>query len=646
MSELLIIEAALSRAARRRRWAAALRGLWLGLLVGAVISLLLDGACHLLPLPLWTRVAVAVAPFPCLLAGLILGGWRRLGLAEAARWVDGREQLKERLSTALELATQPTAGSWRDLVVADAADHVRQLDPRRMAPLSLPATVTRWALVVLALGVGLGFVPDYRSKRFLQRRSDQQLIQQAGRRLAELTRRTLQARQPAMEPKTEKALESVTELAERLNKVSLTRSEALTDLANVSERLKDELRELAKDPALKRLEQAARAAGTSDSQSAAGLQKQIESLQKQLGAPTGNPEALEKLKKDLDKLQQAAKGLSDSNSQAAASQRDDLSRSLSALSRQAQDLGLQLPQLDAAIKALEANQTELFLKDLQASVTDLDKLKDMAKSLQQLQQQVEKLGKDLAEQLKNGQPEAAQMTLEKMAAQLRMAELPAEQLRQLAADVAKAIGPAGAYGKLAEHLKMAGKQLAAGDKPAASQSLAEAAKELERLAQGMGDAQSLAAELKALNEVTAAICSGRDWRPGQPGRPRMGKGGGTGGGVGTWADENGEWNGQWSDHWDNSGVERSDEDPRGHTDRGEGELSEALRPTKAPGKYSPGRPMPSVTLRNVSLKGQSKLEYQAAAAAAQSDAESALSHEQVPRAYQGAVKDYFDDLKQ
>jgi hypothetical protein len=37
--------------------------------------------------------------------------------------------------------------------------------------------------------------------------------------------------------------------------------------------------------------------------------------------------------------------------------------------------------------------------------------------------------------------------------------------------------------------------------------------------------------------------------------------------------------------------------------------------------------------------------YQEAAMAAQSEAQNALSQEQIPRAYQGAVKDYFDDLK-
>jgi flavin-binding protein dodecin len=55
--------------------------------------------------------------------------------------------------------------------------------------------------------------------------------------------------------------------------------------------------------------------------------------------------------------------------------------------------------------------------------------------------------------------------------------------------------------------------------------------------------------------------------------------------------------------------------------------------------------MPSITLKGVSIKGTSKVTYEEAAAAAQSDAQSALSQEKVPRAYQGAVKDYFDDLK-
>jgi uncharacterized protein with von Willebrand factor type A (vWA) domain len=640
MSELQIIESALEQAARRRRWSRALRGLWFGLLAGALASLLLACLYHLFPLPPWMALAAALIPFPCLLAGLIVGGWSKPPLAEVARWVDGRQHLQERLSTALEVAREPEIGRWRELVMADAAAHVQNLDPRRMMPFHLPKA-GRWALVTLALVAGLGFVPEYRSKAYLQQKAEQQNIKEAGRQLVELTRRNLEKHPPALEP-TQKSLESVKSLGEQLAKQTLTRSDALKDIASVAETLKDQLRELGKDPALKRLEQAARSGSTGEAQSPAGLQKQIESLQKQLGALTGNPEALDKLKQNLDKLEQAAKGLADPNSPGSDAERQKLSDSLSALSKLAQDLGVQLPQLDEAIQALAANQTELFLKDLQASTADLEKLRDLAKSLQQLQQQAEKLGKDLAEQLKNGQPEAAQQTLEKMISQLKSANLSPQQLRKILDEVSKAVDPAGKYGKVAEHLKNAAGQMQGGDKPAAAQSLADAAKELDKLMQQMGDAQDLQATLDALNQASTCIGTGQGWSACRSSGFKPGGKGGSG--VGTWAEDENSWQAQWTEG-DNSGVKRPDTDPRGHTDRGEGELSDALDPTKVKGQFSPGGQMPSITLKGVSIKGQSKVAYEEAAAAAQSDAQSALSQEKVPRAYQGAVRDYFDDLK-
>src|ERR1035438_6553458 len=119
-------------------------------------------------------------------------------------------------------------------------------------------------------------------------------------------------------------------------------------------------------------------------------------------------------------VREAAKGMASKTSPGNEAERQKLSESLAALSKQMQDMGVQLPQLDEAINALAKNQTDLVLKDLEASVTDLEKMRDMAKSLQQLQQQAEKLGKDLAEQLKNGQPELAQATLQKMASPARV----------------------------------------------------------------------------------------------------------------------------------------------------------------------------------------------------------------------------------
>src|SRR6516162_9090640 len=116
MSELQIIQTARENAARRRRGTRALRGLWQGLFIGAILSLLVLGAYHLFPLPLSVLATAAVLPFPCMMVGLIIGAWRKPRLSEVARWVDGRQHLQERLSTALEVSAEPNAGTWRDLV--------------------------------------------------------------------------------------------------------------------------------------------------------------------------------------------------------------------------------------------------------------------------------------------------------------------------------------------------------------------------------------------------------------------------------------------------------------------------------------------------------------------------------------------------
>jgi hypothetical protein len=120
-----------------------------------------------------------------------------------------------------------------------------------------------------------------------------------------------------------------------------------------------------------------------------------------------------------------------------------------------------------------------------------------------------------------------------------------------------------------------------------------------------------------------------------------------GSGVGTWGEEGGEWveSGAWTPHGDNSALNDRDQDGRGVSERDQKDLSDVLKPDKVKGQFSPGGQMPSITLKGVSIKGTSQVAYEEAATTAQSDAQAALSQEKVPRAYQGAVKDYFDDLK-
>ena len=99
----------------------------------------------------------------------------------------------------------------------------------------------------------------------------------------------------------------------------------------------------------------------------------------------------------------------------------------------------------------------------------------------------------------------------------------AEQLDKIMEEVAKAQSPASEYGKVAEHLKNAVKQMQQAQsgknsdaqkqqaKSEAAQSLADAAKELDKLAQQMQDAQQLAQMMEMLERAQQAIQSGKGW---------------------------------------------------------------------------------------------------------------------------------------
>ncbi|MBI3191252.1 MAG: hypothetical protein HYZ36_01200, partial [Pedosphaera parvula] len=278
MSDLQVIESVLERAARRRRWERAWRGLWQGLLAGGSLWLLALVAYKLLPLPesllFWAGLLAAVMT----LGGFLLRWLPPVSRMETARWLDLRQQLQERLSTALEVAAHPADAEWKDLLLHDTAGRAQKIDSRRLLPFHLPAA-SRWALLVLVLALGVGFVPEYRSAKHLQQKREADNIRDTGRQLAELTKRRLETRPPALQP-TQKAMESVTELGEKLQGKQMTRSEALRDLAKVTDKLKEQVRDLSKDPAIRRLEQAARTPGEGETaQPPADLQKQLEQME-------------------------------------------------------------------------------------------------------------------------------------------------------------------------------------------------------------------------------------------------------------------------------------------------------------------------------------------------------------------------------
>ncbi len=662
MSSLQLIEQTLKRTALRMRLERLWHALWRGLLVGGSLWLLVFALYKLAPIPVGSLYAAGSLALFIPLAWAATAACRKISLLETARFVDARKELKERFSTALEISGSSTGdAAWKELVIADAARQVSGIDARQLLPLNFPA-VSRWALLIGVLGAGLGFIPEYRTKAFVEKKEQQANIRNTGKQLAQLTRQNLAQRPPALEP-VQKALEAVAETGEKLTKQTLTRSDALKDLASVTDKINQENRALEQNPALKRMEKAARESNTGGLPSPSELQKQLQGLQNALGKTAPDPDKLDKLGKALQKMQQSAANMPNKDSAGAQAAREQLAQAMSELAKQAEDMGASLPGLEEAIKALQADQTDLLLRDLQAATHDLEKLKDMAKAMQNLQQQMAKLGKDLAEQLKNGQAQAAQSTLKKMMDQLKESNPSKDQLQKTLDEISKAIDPAQQYGKAGDYLKEATAAMKQGKNGEAAQSLAKAAQELDKMMQQMADAQALRDALDALQRAQMAIAMNKNWSECKMGSPcsacngqgcakckgrGWGHEGGRGaGGVGTWADDETGWTyfPEHQDAVDNSGITRPDMEGRGLTDRGEGEHNPNLMPTKVRGQISPGGSMPSITLKGVSIPGQSSVQFEEAAKAAQSDAQSALNQDQVPRAYRGAVRDYFDDLK-
>ena len=89
------------------------------MLVGAVITLVVNGVYHLRDVPFQWVIAAGLIPMPLMLLGALIAGWRKPAMNEVARWVDGKRNLKERVSTALEVSKEETGGRWRDLIVTE-----------------------------------------------------------------------------------------------------------------------------------------------------------------------------------------------------------------------------------------------------------------------------------------------------------------------------------------------------------------------------------------------------------------------------------------------------------------------------------------------------------------------------------------------
>ena len=639
MSDKETIQSVLEKAARRRRCAKAWNGLFRGLFLASALWLAVVAAFKLFPIPFAALGIAGIAAAALTLGGFVFGGRKKDSALETAQWVDRELGSKERLSAAIEFSS---SSSWGKVLLRDGARCVEAFQPKRILPYHLPK-VARWTVLLLFVGATLGFVPEYRSQRYLDVQKEQAVNRETGRRLESFAKRAIRQGLPTMKP-TKEAMLSVEELGKKLQTTKLTRAESLDKIASVAEKLRAETKELDENPAFKRLRQASRAL-SNDSSQVAELQKKIQALQQKMKSNSGNPDALQEMKNQLEQLQQAAVGQNSNEGGITPEMRQQTVESIANLSQMAREQGISLPDLEEALAAWQSGEIDQFLKALNSAQTDLDKMLEMAKALQKMQMRQAEIGRNLGEQLEKGQAPAARNRLLEMVQKLQSESTDSQEIQRLMAEVSEALEPARGYGEVPSLLQQALRQGKAGNSLESAQSLQAAADELKKLMEQFADMQCLMQSLDALKQAQMCVGNCTGWGQNKPMTPGFQPGGKPGAGVGTWADENGSsYFPETSDRWDNSGIVRPDMESRGHTDRGEGRDAQGMTPTKVRGNFAPGGPMPSITLRGVNIKGESRVSIQEAVAAAQDEAQSALSQQKIPRAYQQTVRSYFDDV--
>src|SRR6202020_199700 len=106
--------------------------------------------------------------------------------------------------------------------------------------------------------------------------------------------------------------------------------------------------------------------------------------------------------------------------------------------------------------------------------------------------------------------------LNKMVEKVRSGKMTSEEAAKILDEVSRSVDPATPYGDASEFLHKAAQQLRGGDKSAASQSLADAAKELEKIQAQMADAKALQGSLDALNKRQMGLDTHTGWGAGAP----------------------------------------------------------------------------------------------------------------------------------
>jgi len=587
------------RSAQRRLWVnrwLAQMGWALAIAACAWIAALIVARLCALVWPLgWMALVAAGAA----LAGSLIGAAvRRETTLDAAVALDRAAGLKERVSSGLVCAGR--GDPFSQAVVADAAQSAGPISVRRFVPIQATRSLAYGGgMAVLGLLV-LWLFPEFDllGKAQARERVQQKLMasNQARATLAQPVEavKNLVESSPALKDLKEmQELEALTKPTDKPVDPADLRREAIKKL----DKLGDELK---KEAAAERFKD---------------LQETKNRL-KELGKPMDPKSPAGKLMQALSDgdFKEAKEELSKMKEQLAKKKHDAKSQ------EEVKKMSEQLDQL--AKKLNDAAGDKNLQEQLKQAGLNAEQMKRILDALNKKDpQQLAKMMQDLEKKLK--QQGMSQQQIDKMKKQVQQAQ--------------KQQGGQQQMNKLAQAMKKAGQKAQSGDTQGAQQQMDEAGEqlsEMEMMEQQLGEIDSKMSQLDELkddmgdqsqDQQQCKQCNGTGMRKDGSPCPHC---------NGT-----GQCNGQGQKPGNGPGGRG-----RGAGQRGKKDIDVAFQKKRAKVEQRQGAVIGQWFVKGDQIKGESKAQYLEAVQSAVRDASDALEKDQVPRAYQKAVKNYFDRL--
>lgn len=234
----------LRRVARTLAWGQAWAGAVRGVTIAAAASLAWALLGTVIPLSLPPLLVLAAGLAAALLLALARGVLPVRDLAPAARVADAELRLRERVSTALDLATgRIPATALADQVLRDAAATARDALPGARLRPTWPGGTRRALLVVSLAALASVLVPGF-SLPATPARETAVRIKREGRRLEQVAKQLEQLARTERAPQARRTAPEVRSLARELQRERMDRSAALARIAALERQLEAARRQL------------------------------------------------------------------------------------------------------------------------------------------------------------------------------------------------------------------------------------------------------------------------------------------------------------------------------------------------------------------------------------------------------------------